>query len=189
MNDELSTAKQRQTNSQIGALLLVCGLLALIFGLFGTFVATMQFLALQLIPAPTTAQERQFFQMMWRVISTFLIFMPTIALLGGLLLASGWQVRRGHATAIRIARWTLLGAIGFGAVYLANIAAMLLDPQMASQMLELPPLLAPYRAVVYVVQGVFAIGMQFGPPVLLLLLLSRVRPIVDDTFVSATLSK
>jgi hypothetical protein len=189
LNDELSTAKQRKTNSQIGALLLVCGLLALMFGLFATFIATMQFLMLQLIPAPTTAQERHVLYVMWRMISTFLMFMPTMALLGGLLLASGWQVRRGRATAIRMARWTLLGAIGFGVVYFANIAAMLFDPQMGRQMLELPPLLAPYRTVVYVVQGVFAMGMQFGPPVLLLLLLSRVRPVIDDSSISATPGK
>ena len=188
MGDDLRTAQQQKTNSQIGAVLFVCGLLALIFGLFATFIAVIQFLVLNLIPPPITAHERHVLEMMWRMISVFLRFAPTMALLGGLLLVSGWQVRRGKAIAIRMSRWALLGAIGFGVAYLANIAAMLLDAQMASKILALPPVLAPYRAVIYVVQAVFTIGMQFGPPVLLLFLLNRVRPVENEATDSANSS-
>jgi hypothetical protein len=174
---------QRWTNSQIGALLLVCGLLALMFGSCGTVISAIQLIVFQLLPAPSNAQERQFFYMLSRIQFVFLLFMPAMAIIAANLSASGWFVRRGSARAIRIARWTLIGALGWGVAYLAQIGAMLLDPRMVKGMLELPPPLHPYRYIWYAIQAVFTVGMLFGPPTLLLLFLRRARAL-DDKAIS-----
>jgi hypothetical protein len=185
VENDLSIAPQRKTNSQVGALLLICGLLAAMFGLFGSFIAGLQFVILQFVPS-STVDERDKLELSLRIVRITLLQMPMMALLGGLLLLSGWHIRRGNSTAIRIARWTLLGAIGFGVVYCINIGALFLEPRTAARMLLLSPLLEPYRYPLYAVQGIIGIAILFGPPMLLLFLLRRLRPMPGEKQASAT---
>lgn len=182
MKQIVDVEAQRQTNSRIGGLLLACGVVAMLFGTFATFIALMQTAAMLLIPNPTTAHERQFLDTYSSIQSIFLSFMPTQALLGGLLAASGWYVRCGSAKAIRIARWTLLGALGWGVAYCARAYTLLSDPRML--ITDLPPPLEQYRPAMYVVQAVFAVGMLFGPPALLLFLLRRTHSLDELSGVS-----